>query len=564
MRTIFLSLFMLIVFVPLLSQRIQKCENGMYGLAVTKSNGSVKWLSKPRYTFIEKNNAFGYYYVVKNKDGKWGMLSEEGKEVIQCKYSSRDAATQALRASLNRANKDYASNQSEPLFDSAFPDFTLYRDYTPYIKDYVEKNINAWQKKGEFEKTSEYQKRVTESSRNMKVTELTSQVCAECLRKVRDKELIMDLGEYDADNETFLVTTILGRFVLPVPISDAPSLKRNWPKIVSENTYDMVNGRIVLRAATFMLNNKKVAYYSDQENALYARSNIQYNFDPIDIPINSDQTVKGPVIADNTIQVGKSDVDMNIPVNGTSDDNTFALIIANEHYRGEIPVSYADNDGAAIEKYFSRTLGLPDRNIHFVKDATKNDMIRELDWLKNVSSAYGKDVRLLVYYAGHGVPDESDGSAYLVPVDGVGTNAKTLYSLAEMYKELGDMTTGPVVVFLDACFSGATRGEGMLTAARGVAIRPKTVAPNGNMVIFSAAEGDETAWPYEEKKHGLFTYFLLKRMQETKGTSTLGDLSEYIKNQVAKVSVVVNSKKQTPTVNVSPGFSSDWSSLKLR
>lgn len=126
------------------------------------------------------------------------------------------------------------------------------------------------------------------------------------------------------------------------------------------------------------------------------------------------------------------------------------------------------------------------------------------------------------------------------------------------------MTTGPVVVFLDACFSGATRGEGMLTAARGVAIRPKTVAPNGNMVIFSAAEGDETAWPYEEKKHGLFTYFLLKRMQETKGTSTLGDLSEYIKNQVAKVSVVVNSKKQTPTVNVSPGFSSDWSSLKLR
>lgn len=555
---------MLVFFVPALSQRIQKCENGMYGLAVTKSNGSVKWLSKPRYTVIEKNSIFDYCYMVRDKDGKWGVLSVEGKEIVQCKYSSRDAATQALRVSLKRANKDYASNQSEPLFDSAFPDFTLYRDYTPYIKEYVEKNINAWQKKGEFEKTSEYQKRVTESSRNMKVTELTSQVCTECLRKVQDKELIMDLGEYDADNETFLVSTILGSFVLPVPISDAPSLKRNWPKIVSENTYDMVNGRIVLRAATFTLNNKKVAYYSDQENALYAKSNIQYNFDPIDIPINSDKTVKKPEIANNTIQVGKSDVDMNIPVNGTSDDNTFALIIANEHYRGEIPVSYAGNDGAAIEKYFSQTLGLPDNNIHFVRDATKNDMIRELDWLKNVSSVYGKDVRLLVYYAGHGVPDESDGSAYLVPVDGVGTNTKTLYSLSEMYKELGDMTTGSVVVFLDACFSGATRGEGMLTAARGIAIKPKSVAPNGNMVIFSAAEGDETAWPYEEKKHGLFTYFLLKHMQETKGASTLGDLSGYIKDQVAKVSVVVNSKKQTPTVSVSPGFSSEWSSLKLR
>lgn len=137
-------------------------------------------------------------------------------------------------------------------------------------------------------------------------------------------------------------------------------------------------------------------------------------------------------------------------------------------------------------------------------------------------------------------------------------------SLGKMYKELGTLGAKNVVVFLDACFSGSLRGNGMLVAARGVALKPKTETPQGNMVVFSAATGDETAYPYKEKGHGLFTYFLLKKLQESKGDCTVGELGEYIQTNIRQQSVVVNRKSQTPTVISSTSFGDSWKNLKLR
>ena len=104
----------------------------------------------------------------------------------------------------------------------------------------------------------------------------------------------------------------------------------------------------------------------------------------------------------------------------------------------------------------------------------------------------------------------------------------------------------------------------MLTAARGVAIASKQEAPLGNMVVFSAAQGDETAYPYAEKGHGLFTYFLLKKLKDSKGNVDYGTLGEYIRQQVSRKSVVVNSKPQTPTVSYAPQMSKTWKSMTLK
>ena len=65
---------------------------------------------------------------------------------------------------------------------------------------------------------------------------------------------------------------------------------------------------------------------------------------------------------------------------------------------------------------------------------------------------------------------------------------------------------------MDACFSGAQRGEGMLISARGIALKTKQEIPQGNLIVFSAASDDQTAFPYKEKGHGLFTYYLLKKL----------------------------------------------------
>lgn len=258
------------------------------------------------------------------------------------------------------------------------------------------------------------------------------------------------------------------------------------------------------------------------------------------------------------------DVDMNIPTTSKENENTFVVVIANENYGSESKVRYAINDGRVFGEYCKNTLGVPETNIHVIEDATLNNMRREITWLGRIASVYEGDARIIVYYAGHGIPNEATGSAYLLPVDGVGTDVQTGYSLKSFYAELGKMSSQSVTVFMDACFSGSQRGEGMLASSRGVAIAAKEEVPTGNLVVFSATQKDETAFPYEEKGHGLFTYFLLKKLQETKGDVTYEELGTYLKKQVSRHAIVVNNKPQTPSMSSSGSMSGKLKSMKLK
>ena len=171
---------------------------------------------------------------------------------------------------------------------------------------------------------------------------------------------------------------------------------------------------------------------------------------------------------------------------------------------------------------------------------------------------------LFFFYAGHGISDEKSVAAYLLPTDGKGTMLETGYSLVTLYETLGNMPAERVTVFTDACFSGSKRGDGMLASARGVAIPYKKEIPTGRVITLTAAQGDETAYPYEEKGHGLFTYFLLKKLQESKGECTIKELGDYVKDKVSKHSIVVNGKNQTPAILSSISLGDTWKTMKLK
>ena len=266
---------------------------------------------------------------------------------------------------------------------------------------------------------------------------------------------------------------------------------------------------------------------------------------------------QGPVLDNNTrpednpVRQIKSDVDK----------DTFALIIANEHYQDVAQVPNALHDGQIFAEYCEKTLGIPEDNIKYIEDATLNVIRRQLNWLTQVMEAHEGDAHVIVYYAGHGIPDESSKSAYLLPVDGYGTDVSTGYSLDKLCTELGSKPAKSVIVLLDACFSGANRDGKMLASARGVAIKAKQESPQGNIVVFSAAQGDQTAYPYKEKGHGLFTYYILKKLKETRGKISLGELTEYVTTEVKKRSIIVNSKLQTPTASSS---AKNWKNWKMR
>lgn len=258
-----------------------------------------------------------------------------------------------------------------------------------------------------------------------------------------------------------------------------------------------------------------------------------------------------------------SDVDQNIPQSSSKQDNTYALIIANEEYQFVDDVNFAIHDGEVFKEYCIKTLGIPERQIRYCANASYGIISGAVDWLKYALSNF-EGSKAIVYYCGHGIPDEKTGDAYIVPVDGNGTNTMTCYSLNTLYTTLANTKASNITYFMDACFTGANKEGSMLVAARGIAREAKKETLNGNAIVFSASSGDETAMTYSEKGHGLFTYFLLKKLQETKGNLSYAELADYIKKNVQKEAFLINEKPQTPIVATSVEASQSWKSMTFK
>lgn len=446
--------------------------------------------------------------------------------------------------------------------------------YSEFAKRFVEKNIESWQKKDPYETVAEYQARVSEATRDAKVKELLKeaekQYIATYTKGLRFNN--MSLKPYDAENGVFLVESNFGELVVPVPRTneEARVFESGWNGMQFKNPeFYISDDRLLLSSLTFVTPTGKSYKFDADKNLGYTETVVDISFGKIEDTLFAQNNTKqgAPTVkkSENKVTMGKtlSDVDTDLPKAKNTNDKTFAVIIANENYSMVAPVPMALNDGEMFSQYCTTTLGLPENNVRLYKDASFGTMLRAIRDIKDISDAFAGDIQVIFYYAGHGIPNEATKDAYLLPIDADGMTTDGCYSLNRLYTELGDLNAQSTVVFLDACFSGANRDGNMLASARGVALRPKKEAPKGNMIIFSAASDEETAFPYKEKGHGLFTYYLLKKLKDSKGNVELGDLADYLKTNVKQQSVVVNRKVQTPTVSPASHLMGTWQKMKL-
>ena len=443
-------------------------------------------------------------------------------------------------------------------------------DFDVFAKASIEKSMNEWKEKDPYETIEEFKLRVNEETAKKKQEELQKILMDEYVQRFAKQMGIQDLKikPYDAENQSFLIETPYGDIVLPVPRgnNEARDFAENWSSVkVYNQNFVISNRKLALAGLTFSTPAGKIYTYNNQKALAYNETEVAANFAEIDYGMlaNSKGSENKAKIGKKEVVVGVSDVDVNIPRGKGNNEKTFAVIIANEDYTAVPPVPMAGNDGRVFAQYCEQTLGLPKDNIRQYPNATYGTMIRAIQDITNIASAYN-DIRVIFYYAGHGIPNESSRDAFLLPIDADGSQTEACYPLKKLYGELSSLGAKQVVVFLDACFSGAT-GEGgtLMASARGVALVARQEHPTGNLIVFSAASDDQTAFPYKDQGHGLFTYYLLKKLQSTKGNTTLGDLGQYIIDNVKQKSVVINRKLQTPTVTCSTDFSGDWKNIKL-
>ena len=504
--------------------------------------------------------------------GKWGYIDKTGNEVITCKYDYAGDFFNGF-ASVSQNNKNLHIDKLGNITNTDRAKVKKMK-FSDFAKDYVEQAINDWQQKGEFEKTADWQQRVNEKTRNIKITELLKGAEQSYISLCSYEVFVgdMTLDTYDADHEVYLIkNSKYGNWLVSVPLSEAQNFKTEFNNITTTPKYFIENDKLALAEMEFKLPNGKTYKYSNQASLNYTVAKIDYNFAPIDINIadNSNQQKGNQNINTVNVQAAtQSDVDINIPKTNATNDKIFAVIIANEDYQehGISQVEFAKNDGAIFKEYCIKTLGLPELNVHYRPNATLNNMRSEIKWIKDLDEQFKNkaDINIIFYYSGHGTNDELTKSAYLLPTDGLAEDATTAYKLDDLYQIFGNLSAKSVTVFLDACYSGASKDGSMLVASKSVVIKAKQGVPQGNTVVFSSSQGDETSFVYKEKNHGMFTYFLLKKLQESKGNITLGELSKYLSDEVGQKSVIVNRKSQTPTVTPSSAMIDNWANLKLK
>ena len=240
-------------------------------------------------------------------------------------------------------------------------------------------------------------------------------------------------------------------------------------------------------------------------------------------------------------------------IKAKTNENAVALIIGVEEYKNTVAALFASKDAETFYDFARLTLGIPSNNIKLLtnNEAQRNDTLIALEtWLPK--KIIDNQTELYVFYAGHGLTSEDGSDLYLLPFDGVPEILeKTTLLRNDIIDIISNLNPKRVTMFFDTCYSGATRTEEVMIAARPIAIVPLEQDVPSNFNIFSASSGRETAKVLKEAEHGLFSYYMMKGLEgdadsNNDQTITNGELLAFIKKNVSRQA------DQTPQLNGNP------------
>ena len=114
-------------------------------------------------------------------------------------------------------------------------------------------------------------------------------------------------------------------------------------------------------------------------------------------------------------------------------------------------------------------------------------------------------------------------------------NDNNAYDMKKLYTDIEKLNARDKTIVVDACFSGqAGNGETLIKYASSALVRVNNpLVANPNTVIFQPSGSNQVSNWYDEKNHGIFTYFFLKGLQGAAdlngdGEITAEELIEYI------------------------------------
>ncbi len=253
------------------------------------------------------------------------------------------------------------------------------------------------------------------------------------------------------------------------------------------------------------------------------------------------------------------DIESNVPNFGRNGQADMAVIFGIENYKTLAGVSFAKRDAFWIKRYFQRILGIPAENIFYrvdsdVNNETFKEVFAEDGWLKERIKKDQSNV--FIYFAGKGASDSYTNTAYLLPYDGTPQKVtETGYKLTKIYDQVTGLGASSVTMFLDACFIGVARSRTLNLIDTAPVIYDAEKYSDSNLSVFFATSDMETSSSIPSKKHGLFSYYLMKGLTGRADMNrdkrlTILEVGNYLKKNVPLVANMYD-EQQTPKMKTS-------------
>jgi hypothetical protein len=235
----------------------------------------------------------------------------------------------------------------------------------------------------------------------------------------------------------------------------------------------------------------------------------------------------------------------------------WALVIGISDFDNpSLKLRYSAKDASDFAEYLKHEAGFAPDHVKILlnKDATQRRILSELGnkWLPHVANP---DDLVVIFVSTHGSGSELDigGQNYLIAYD---TDINDLYTTGIPMQRLAHdikarVHCDRVVIFLDACHSGATESGGKGLVRTGVDAGEFS-AGSGQLVIASSKE-DQISWESKKLENGVFTAVLLDALKKQGASTTIGQMFASLKDNVQDTVLRERGFLQTPVMK------SQWS-----
>ena len=501
-------------------------------------------------------------YAAVCRDGLWGYIDTDGNQLVPCRYEVASDFGSDGFAAVSRVDSTgfvFRNGQWYGTKDRAL-DWIRGIPFSVYAKDKVMNRVNEWQLQEPGETIPDWEVRVNDETFMARLEGLEMRYEAEYAAANSIGSPMFNVGLYDTLSGTVPVDVVdhgtRGRHFhidLPVPEEEVGDVLKNWDRLKADFQYCIKEDRIAVAKAEFTFPGRRTYVWTDPDCSGDRTILLDYDLEKLDFSLPG--KIYRQMLRSGADSLTEVDTDVDIPQYGGSGEGSdmYAVIIANQNYTTGMKVPYAINDGMVFREYCRSRLNMPEDNIAYLADADAEDISSLEQWLDRIAPLLDSDSRILLYFSGQCLLDKGVGETYLLPVDYSSMGVQSGLGLRNLYRRISGWNVDDALFLVDATYGKVSRNGMRINVFKDGDTPEEWLRPEDRMVVFFAAQEEEAALPYPQKRHGLFTYFLLKALQQHPDGISFGTLFDFISDNVRTVAQMLYGVIQRPAV-----YSSEW------